>query len=55
MGDVCVSVVQRDHSGDVCQSASILVRHEHRMGTFICSELDEGATDCSGGCCCGVM
>ena len=52
---MCGSDLQRGHSGDGCVSSSILFKYERSMGTFVCSEVGQGTTGCSGECCFEVM
>ena len=42
-------------SGDGCLSSSILFKYESSRGTFVCSELGQGTTGCSGECYFGLM
>ena len=47
---VCGSDLQRGHSGDRCLSSSILFKYVCSIGHFfVCSELGQGTTCCSGG------
>ena len=43
-----VLIYKRGHSGDGCLSSSILFKYECSKGTFVCSELGQGMTCCSG-------
>ena len=52
---LCGSDLQRGNSGDGCLSSSILFKYESSRGDFVCFELGQGTTGCTGKCCFGVM